>query len=87
MKTKTIVAVSVLLASCAAVAADSPFEKGKTYYLFTSIGPGAFGYTSEIKDIKGKWLLINSVEACEESVKSKECWVNSDAIIFASQEK
>ena len=84
MKTKTIVGVSILLVSCAAVAADSPFEKGKTYNL-SAVGM-MFGITSEIKDVKGKWLLINDVEACR-PVKSNECWVNSDNLAFASQER
>jgi len=84
MKAKTIVAVSILLASCAAIAADSPFEKGKTYNLFAV--QNAFAITAEIKDVKGKWLLINDVEACR-SVKSNECWVNSDNLAKASQAK
>jgi len=37
MKTKTIVGVSVLLVSCAAMASDSPFEKGKTYSMAGSL--------------------------------------------------
>jgi len=83
MKAKTIVAVSILLASCAAMAADSPFEKGKTYSIYTW---GARIETAEIKDIKGKWILINNKVACQ-PIKSDECWVNSDNLNFASQAK
>ena len=83
MKTKTIVAISVLLASCAAVAADSPFEKGKTYTLFVSSGSAE---TYEVKDVKGKWLLVNG-KSCEMAFQSNECWISSDQINMASQAK
>jgi hypothetical protein len=86
MKTKTIVGVSVLLASCAAMAADSPFEKGKTYSLFLTGIAGAFRVTVEIKDVKGKWILVNDKESCQ-VVNSNECWVNTDQFNAASPAK
>lgn len=87
MKTKTIVGLSILLVSCAAIAADSPFEKGKTYFLHQS---GGFFLTSEIKDVKGKWLLINNQEYCKDNSpnsNNNECWVNSDIVAFAFEKK
>lgn len=82
MKTKTIVGVSVLLVSCAAVAGDIPFEKGKTY---SFVGNDNGDYTVEIKDVKGKWILVNA-EACKR-FNSNECWFNTDFFISASTEK
>jgi hypothetical protein len=93
MKTKKIVAVSILLASCAAVAADSPFEKGKTYSLILSpmmeIPWGSVENPSiptEIKDVKDKWLLINNELICRR-FNSNQCWLNTDFITAASQAK
>ena len=87
MKTKKIVVVSILLASCAAVAADSPFEKGKTYSLSVyDMGEGPISFTAEIKDVKDKWILINNKQYCS-AVNSDECWVNTDSFRFASPAK
>ena len=90
MKTKTIVGVSVLLVSCAAVAADSPFEKGKTYNLSHSYPAGMITITAEIKDVKGKWLLINDQRFCNldsPNSNNNECWVNSDMVTSAVEKK
>lgn len=89
MKTKKIVAVvSILLASCAAVAADSPFEKGKTYKMLCGLNytSGSHTCTVEIKDIKDKWILINNEEICR-NVESNECWYNTDLVSIAVQVK
>jgi hypothetical protein len=85
MKIKTIVGVSVLLASCAAMAGDSPFETGKTYTVVGIFGGGPV----EIKDVKGKWILVNAngIPFLCESFKNNECWINTDQITAASTAK
>lgn len=84
MKIKTIIGVSVLLASCAAMAGDSPFETGKTYTVLGAL----IVATVEIKDVKGKWILVNanSTHLCK-NFKSNECWINTDQIATASPAK
>jgi|CXWL01.1.fsa_nt_gi hypothetical protein len=81
MKTKSILGVTVLLVSCTALAADSPFETGKTYMF--QVG-GFLAKPYQIKEVKGKWVLLNA-DVCQNEVKSNECWVNSDMIPVISQ--
>ena len=85
MKTKTIIGMAILLISCTALAADSPFEKGKTYnIIYGSLSKGTLLITAEIKDVKDKWLLIGNQEVCR-LLKSNECWFNTDFVVSASQ--
>jgi hypothetical protein len=83
MKTKTIVALYVVLASCV-VAADSFFEKGKSYSIAKM---GHYNHqTVEIKDVKDGWILVNFFDGCQYiDSKTNDCWINSNNIDVAKE--
>ena len=77
---KKYAAISLLLTSCAAIADDTPFEQGKTYYFGEG---GAPRVVAQVKSIKGNWILISNEEACKYNWKGKmnvaeQCWINTN---------
>ncbi|KAF3980583.1 MAG: hypothetical protein HFP76_01370 [Methylococcales symbiont of Iophon sp. n. MRB-2018] len=80
---KRLIAIPLLLMSCSvAVASDTPFKKGNVYSVYEHLGGTTL--TVEVKDVKGKWILVNNEKACK-YVNKTECWVNTDVFWYASE--
>lgn len=85
---KSFLPLPLVLASCMALAADTPFQVGKYY----GTG-GSYAYmVFKVDDIKGSWVLVSDlpsspVEICGTSKTVKGCWINTNVLPYVQEIK